>query len=177
MGNNYTNIIGPLVGVLIGWFLGLLSNAGRVRFNISKWSVEYYEPDNAGSFLKKELNEHSDSGDFAFEIDISNTSRNNRMLREISCSVEIDKNKICKNLYDSDTARVVAAHREYDKIEILNIPSQDIIKKNLFFSLSKDDLAIIINSKAIINFNYVRLWGLRRKKKIFITYLLKGSIN
>jgi len=174
MCNSYTNIIGSLVGVFVGW---LLSRIGRVRYFFSNCSIKYFENDNAGSYIINELNENSDYGKFFFNLDISNTSLNKRLLREIYCSIEVDKKIILKDIYDLDTYREVAKQEQYDQMKILSIASQDIIKIKLFVNLSKDDLAKIIDANAKIYFRFRKLWGLKRKKRKYISSLLKGKLK
>jgi hypothetical protein len=176
MNENFIHIIGTLLGVLTGWFLGLLSTAGIVRFHFSNCKIHFYERDKGGSFFSKELNEKSEYGKFSFEVDISNTSRNGKLLREINASIEIDDNIFIKDILDLNTSRMVGNQRIIDSLNIFNIPPQGIMRLHLYIHFDKNDLLNMMDQKTDVYFSYKQLWGFRRNKRLYIISLPIGKI-
>lgn len=177
MCENYTNIIGTLSGVLLGWFLGILSNFGKVRVETSNKSFKFYEKDNGGSLFEKELNEKTIEGEFSFDLIISNKSRNNKLLKGICCVVEVKKKKENKPFKTRKAIINNIPNHVSDILEIINLSSQSISKRNLVINFSEEELKNIINSKTKIYLQYKNIWGLFRKKKKIIALLKNGKFT
>ncbi len=112
-------------------------------------------------------------GNFTFDMDISNTSSNNRMLRQIYCSLNFSDKTLKKEFDDVDSKRIVAAKENYEKVVVLNLHSKSIVKKKLSVYLPKEDILNFWDEKVRVGFTFTKLWGIKKTKINFNSYFIK----
>lgn len=175
--NNYQGIVGTVIGALLGWFLSKLNQSGKVSFFADNINIEYYSIDKGGAIYKSNYSNEIICGNFTFDLDISNTSSNNRMLRKIYCTLNSADKTLKKEFDDVESKRIVAERANYEKIVVLNLQSKSIVKKKLSVYLSKEDILNFGKDKVRISFTFTKLWGIKKEKSILLATLLNGKIQ
>lgn len=175
--NSFQGIIGAVIGTILGWGLSELSRIGKLTFYVDNITIEYFESDNGGSFYKNNFNDKTDYGIILFESDIINNSNKNRILRNIYCAISYSNDRLSKEISNVESKRLVAQKYEYDRLEIMNIQAKSIIKKKLSVYLSKDELSKFFSNNSKISFSFMKFWGIKKQKDIFITYLQNDKIK
>ena len=175
--NNYQGIIVTVIGAFLGGFLSKLNQSGKVSFFADNINIEYFSKDKGGAIYKRYYSNEIIYGNFTFDLDISNTSSNNRMLRQIYCSLNFSDKTLKKEFDDVDSKGIIAAKEYYEKVVVLNLHSKSIVNKKLSVYLPKEDILNFRDDKVKISFTFTKLWGIKKQKSILLATLLNGEIQ
>jgi hypothetical protein len=173
---NYQGIIGTVIGTFLGWFLTKLTQSGRTLFYSDHFELDFFKVE-SGVLQKNEYDDKTIYGELKFDLDIANTSGNNRMFRNIYCLFNCPNTKIKKEVFDLDTYRVIAQRADYNKIDVLNIQAKSLIKKRILVNLSKEELHNFRNNEVSLRLFYTKLWGIRKAKSISLTSIINYKIK
>lgn len=123
---------GTIAGTILGWILNSISQKGKLKFFISSWKNRF-EYNDTGSMVPSLSKEQTELYCFELTLDIYNSSRNTKIMRNIKV-VFSDKKKELKSFTpkDNSTRHHSGAINLYDDVSPLNIPPQTVMQIKLY---------------------------------------------
>jgi hypothetical protein len=144
-------VIGTLSGVILGVFLKQVLSTGKIKVFVNSFQLTFSETDKGDVKETKAITPKSDSIFMDADIDVYNSSSDQRIMRDI-CFI-IEKNSFSKriSLKDRKTRRLSSFRITMDKVEVITVPPKTIVNLKLSAS-SREDINQINDSN--ISFHY-----------------------
>jgi hypothetical protein len=132
-----TTIIGTLLGVVLGAFLTIIINSGKLKIFIKDLSINYLESDGAGGLIvQSKFTSETKEASISIELDVYNSASEQKIAREIICQI----GNQTFNFYNGR-----------EKFKILNVPPKTIINFKLSVPI-REKLEML--EQAVINLQY-----------------------
>ena len=134
-------IIGTLGGTILGWVLNNFSQKGKLNIYLKKWTDEF-KHNEVGCMVKSSSMEQAESYGYNLSLDLYNSSRETKILRDVNIVYLYNKEELFRNVPKDDyTKRVSHPIVSYDDISVINIPAKSAINLNLHGGVWRDKKA------------------------------------
>lgn len=146
-------ILGTLGGTLLGWFLNVLSQRGKLNVFIISWKDDF-SYNNIGCMVPSYNIEKTTNYTYKLSMDLYNNSDKTRIMRNIRICFLNDKKILYNSIPKDDPTKKVNSNISfwsYENISSINIPPKTVLRMYLHDSFIKDkgDLDFIWNSNSI----------------------------
>lgn len=129
-------VIGTLLGTVLGWFLNVLSNKGKITVYLSSWTDAFRHNDNEGLITISTTESQAEYYEFECSLDIYNSSSDTKILRDIKIVFRKGKNKLFGiDPDDKKTKRSASGRTIYDRITAQNIPPKSVVRVDMVSGL------------------------------------------
>ena len=129
-------VIGTLLGTVLGWFLNVLSNRGKVSVYLSSWTDSFRHKDNEGFMTDSTSESQAEYFEFECSLDIYNSSSYTKIMRDVKI-VFCDGRKVLFSDIPND--QKVRKTGSYGTVMPQNIPPHTVVNIQLSSCLSIKD--------------------------------------
>lgn len=149
---------GTLAGTILGWILNGVSQRGKLKVFLFSWKDKFEYNSREGYMVPSISKEQTELYHFDIVLDIYNSSRDTKIMRDISIAFSDGKNEL-KIFTPKDDATLYhnGPRRCYLDVSPINIPPQTVIQVKLHDGIWKDK-----------NESLDFIWAAR---KVYLTYL------
>ena len=124
-------ILGTLLGTILGWFLGIISQKGKLYF-YTKFEDEFTHADKIGGFTCSSSRDQAEYYSYDLVLDLYNASGEPKIMRKIELAFYAGGKRIIRlTPEDASTKRHTGGITRYDKIQPVTIPAKSILRLNL----------------------------------------------
>lgn len=122
---------GTLFGTVLGWILNGFSQRGKLKIFVSSWK-DQFEHNEQGYMVVSNDKEQAELYQFDVVLDIYNSSRETKIMRNIEVVFSNKRNVLKKFVPDDGATRYVnGGLTHYKKVAPINIPPQSVIQVKL----------------------------------------------
>ena len=136
LGAAIIGVIGTLLGTVLGWFLNVLSNKGKITVYLSSWTDAFRHNDNEGFMTNSTSESQAEYYEFECSLDIYNSSSDTKILRDIKIVFQRGKTILFGiDPDDKKTKRKASGRIIYDRITAQNIPPKSVVRVDMVSGL------------------------------------------
>jgi hypothetical protein len=146
-------ITGTLLGVILGAVLNQISKRGKLKIFQKKFQFSYLKRSESGHYeAQKGITEDTESASASFDIDLYNSSSDQKIGRDIFLVFIKDRIEKKLTIKDLSTRRPSSFSVIIDQLENFNVPPKTLENLKLETYIEKQDLKLLNGANIFFEF-------------------------
>lgn len=127
------SVSSAILGVIIGFVLKRITSSGKISLYLNIFNIHYLSQGNTGEILKVQDENEAKFARIFFEIDIHNSSGNNKIIRQLKLDVKNNNKVLNGHLGDVDTKTVSSGQVQIRTPRSFIIPPNSVSSRQFEF--------------------------------------------